>query len=59
MAADSARSWEERDNFILRAAGFEPTEGVLWMRGGMFFGKEAALQRARRELRERGESPDP
>jgi hypothetical protein len=38
------------------AAGFEPEEeGDLWRRSGLLHGREAALQVAFRERRERGE----
>jgi hypothetical protein len=37
----------------LIGAGFEPTNDEdLWKKGGVWFGKEAALQRAWQELRE-------
>ncbi len=48
-----ARLIEEQDA-ILVTAGFEPAEGGLWARNGVRFGRQAALQDARRELRERG-----
>jgi hypothetical protein len=43
-----------REDFALVAAGFEPTEeeGTLWRKDGVWFGKEAALQSARKELSE-------
>jgi hypothetical protein len=42
----------EREDFALVAAGFEPTEeeGTLWRKDGVLFGREAALQRARKDL---------
>jgi hypothetical protein len=44
----------EREDFAaLVAAGFEPTEeGALWRKDGVWFGREAALQSARKELSE-------
>jgi hypothetical protein len=43
-----------REDFALVAAGFEPTEeeGTLWRKDGVLFGREAALQGARKELSE-------
>jgi hypothetical protein len=47
---------EHQEDRILRAAGFEPEEDDLWRRRSrLLFGREAALQVAFRELRERGE----
>jgi hypothetical protein len=42
----------DREDFALVAAGFEPTEeeGTLWKKDGVCFGREAALQSARKEL---------
>ena len=42
----------DREDFALVAAGFEPTEeeGTLWRRDGVWFGREAALQSARKVL---------
>jgi len=42
----------DREDFALVAAGFEPTEeeGTLWRRDGVWFGREAALQSARKDL---------
>ncbi len=42
----------DREDFALAAAGFEPTEeeGTLWRKDGVLFGREAALQRARKDL---------
>ncbi len=44
----------DREDFALVAAGFEPTEeeGTLWRKDGVLFGREAALQRARKQLSE-------
>ena len=40
----------------LVAAGFEATEeGTLWRKGGVWFGREAALQSARKQLRANNE----
>ena len=38
----------ERENSTLRSAGFEPVGDNLWKREGVIFGREAALQYARR-----------
>ena len=38
----------ERENSLLLSSGFNPVEGNLWTREGSLFGREAALQRARR-----------
>ena len=35
--------------------GFEPEDGGLWQKNGVLFGREAALQYARRELRDSDE----
>ena len=42
----------DRKDVALVAAGFEPTEeeGTLWRKDGVLFGREAALQRARKDL---------
>jgi hypothetical protein len=42
----------DREDFALIAAGFEPTEeeGTLWRKAGVWFGREAALQSARKQL---------
>jgi hypothetical protein len=44
----------DREDFALVAGGFEPTEeeGTLWRKGGVWFGREAALQSARKDLSE-------
>ena len=45
-----------REDFALVAAGFEPTEeGTLWRKAGVWFGREAAPQSARKELRTNNE----
>ena len=38
----------ERENSTLLRAGFEPVGDNLWKREGVIFGREAALQYARR-----------
>ena len=60
-----ARRWElreasserlrEKEDSILFAAGYRPTEGGLWRRSEMLFGRGAALQYALKELRDKGE----
>ena len=44
--------WAQRENQALVAAGFEPTgeENDLWIKDGLWFGRNAALQSARRTL---------
>ena len=44
--------WAQRENQALFAAGFEPTyeENDLWIKDGVWFGRNAALQRARPTL---------
>ena len=44
----------DREDFALVAGGFEPTEeeGTLWRKAGVWFGREAALQSARKDLSE-------
>ena len=44
----------DREDLALVAAGFERTgeEGTLWRKDGVWFGREAALQSARKELSE-------
>jgi hypothetical protein len=41
----------EKEDAALVATGFALGEGDLWERGGVWFGREAALQIARKELR--------
>jgi hypothetical protein len=44
---------KQEEYSALIGAGFEPTNDEdLWKKGGVWFGKEAALQRAWQELRE-------
>lgn len=50
------RKWRQREDSILVAAGFEPKDGGLWQKTGVLFGRGAALQYAKRELRDKGES---
>jgi hypothetical protein len=45
----------QREDSALMAAGFEPTNGSLWQKEGVLFGRGAALQNAQRELRGKGE----
>ena len=44
----------DREDFALVAAGFEPIdeEDTLWKKDDVCFGREAALQSARKELAE-------
>ena len=44
----------DREDLALVAGGFERTgeEGTLWRKDGVWFGREAALQSARKELAE-------
>jgi hypothetical protein len=45
----------EKEEITLLGARFEPVEdeGILWEKEGVCYGREAALQQALRELRER------
>jgi hypothetical protein len=44
----------DKEDSTLVEASFEPTEGEdLWMKNGVYYGREAALQIAWRKLRER------
>jgi hypothetical protein len=44
----------EKEESILLKTSFEPLEdGILWEKDGVYYGREAALQDALRELRER------
>ena len=43
---------------ILIAAGFEQTPQDLWVKDGVVFGRQAALQNARRDRDEGGEGGD-
>ncbi len=47
-----AKQATERENQVLVAAGFESTdeEDDLWIKDGVWFGRNAGLQRARRAL---------
>ena len=49
------KAWQQKEDSILGAAGFEPEDGGLWQKNGVLFGREAALQYARRELRDSDE----
>jgi hypothetical protein len=43
----------DKEDFALIEAGFEPTErDDLWMKNGVYYGREAALQKAWRKLGE-------
>ena len=42
------RRFREREHSTLLSAGFEPVGEDLWKREGVIFGREAALQYARR-----------
>jgi hypothetical protein len=50
----------KNQDFTLVAAGFEATEeGTLWRKDGVWFGREAALQRARKILHATTEEAKP
>ena len=51
--ASSSGGWREKDDSVLLAAGFEPAGGEMWQKEGVLFGREAALQYAVRELRDK------
>jgi hypothetical protein len=53
--SSSERLRERREDSILYAAGYRPTEEGMWRRSEMLFGRGAALQYALKELREKGE----
>ena len=42
----------KREDSVLLAEGFEPAEGDLWRREGIYYGREAALQVAHSSLRQ-------
>ena len=44
---------KKQDSF-LRDEGFEPAGGGLWRRDGTYFGREAAMQKARSRMLQRG-----
>jgi hypothetical protein len=48
-------SIEAREERFLLEASFEPVEddGMLWEKEGVWYGREAALQKASRKLQER------
>jgi hypothetical protein len=52
MGSENLLCLLDREDFALIAAGFEPTEeeGTLWRKAGVWFGREAALQSARKQL---------
>ena len=55
MEENSARNWREREDSLLSKAGFEKVENDLWNKGGVLYGRGAALQKALRKLGESGE----
>jgi hypothetical protein len=50
LGADKLR---KREDSVLLAEGFEPAEGDLWRRKGIYYGREAALQYAHSSLLQR------
>ena len=44
---------QEQDSMLL-VEGFEPAGGGLWRRDGIYFGREAAMQKAQSGLLQRG-----
>jgi hypothetical protein len=44
---------KEQDSMLL-VEGFEPAGGGLWTRDGIYFGREAAMQKAQSGLLQRG-----
>ena len=40
----------EKENCALTSVGFAPSESDLWKRNGVLYGREAALQRAFKEI---------
>lgn len=44
------RNYREKEDLLLLDLGFEPAGEDLWRRDGIHFGREAALQRVKREL---------
>jgi hypothetical protein len=46
--SEGAERLREREDTALEAAGFEPEGAELWAKGGVCYGREAALQKARR-----------
>ncbi len=45
--SDDCSRHREREEASLKAAGFEREEGTeLWVKGNLYFGREAALQKA-------------
>jgi hypothetical protein len=48
-SASGGEHWTERENRALVAAGFEPLgeENALWSKDGIWFGRNAALQKLR------------
>ena len=46
--SDRAQAFWDDEDALLEAAGFELEEGNLWTKGGVCYGRNAALQSARR-----------
>ncbi len=44
----------DRETGFLKNAGFEQAQAGLWEKNGVYYGREAARQEARRELRNGG-----
>ena len=49
----SSKLSKKQDSF-LRVEGFEPAGGGLWRRDGIYFGREAAMQKAQSVLLQLG-----
>ena len=47
-------TWRAKEESVLLEASFEPLadDGILWEKNGVCYGKEAALQKALREVTE-------
>ena len=52
---DKFGNFPRKQDEALLAASFEPTEGGLWVKDGVLYGREAALQYAFREKKRQGE----
>jgi hypothetical protein len=48
-SGDEAERLRQREDAALEAAGFEPEGAELWAKGGVCYGREAALQNSRSE----------
>jgi hypothetical protein len=46
-SGDEAQRLRQREDAALEAAGFEPEGPELWAKGGVCYGREAALQNSR------------